>query len=121
MKLKTRQDFRARRHRRIRRKINGTASCPRLAIMVSNRHIHVQFIDDEAAATIVGASTEGAERSGNNVAAAKTLGARIGAMAKERGISRFVVDRGGFAYRGRVKAVVEGAIEAGLTDKKEEK
>jgi large subunit ribosomal protein L18 len=121
MKLKTRQDFRARRHRRIRRKINGSASCPRLAIMVSNRAIQAQFIDDEAAVTLVGMTSQGAETGSKNVAAAKTLGTRIGALAKERGILRFVVDRGGFAYRGRVKAVVEGALEAGLTNTKEAK
>jgi len=121
MKLKTRHDYRARRHRRIRKKINGSASCPRLAIMVSNRHIHAQFIDDVAAVTLVGGSTQGSDSAGCNVAAAKALGTRLGALAKDRGIAQFVVDRGGFAYQGRVKAVVDGALEAGLTNQKEEK
>jgi len=89
--------------------------------MVSNRAIQAQLIDDDAAATIIGVSTQGVEAGSKNVDAAKQLGTRIAGLAKERGILRFVVDRGGFAYRGRVKAVVDGALEAGLTNKKEAK
>jgi len=58
---------------------------------------------------------------GNNVAAATELGKRAGEAAKEKGVSRFVVDRGGFRYHGRVKAIVDAAIEAGLRNTKEEK
>ena len=87
--------------------------------MVSNKHMYVQLIDDEAAATLAAAST--VKESSNNLEAATALGQRVGALAKEKGISRFVVDRGGFRYHGRVRAIVEAAIEAGLSNTKEEK
>jgi len=119
MKLKTRKDVRARRHRRVRRKIGGTAGCPRMSVMVSNKCIYAQFVDDEKGVTLVGDSsrTDG----GCSVDAGRKLGKRVAEKAKENGISRFVVDRGGFKFHGRVKAVVDGALEAGLTNKKEEK
>jgi large subunit ribosomal protein L18 len=119
MKSKTRKDYRISRHRRIRKRISGNAECPRMAIMVSNKHMYVQLIDDEAAATLAAAST--VKESSNNLEAATALGQRVGALAKEKGISRFVVDRGGFRYHGRVRAIVEAAIEAGLSNTKEEK
>ncbi len=119
MKAKTRTDYRASRHKRIRKKISGTAARPRMAIMVSNKHMYVQLIDDDAGTTLVSASSVGTE--GNNVAAATELGKRAGEAAKEKGVSRFVVDRGGFRYHGRVKAIVDAAIEAGLRNTKEEK
>jgi large subunit ribosomal protein L18 len=90
-----------------------------MAIMVSNKHMYVQLIDDEAAATLAAAST--VKESSNNLEVATALGQRVGALAKEKGISRFVVDRGGFRYHGRVRAIVEAAIEAGLSNTKEEK
>jgi large subunit ribosomal protein L18 len=119
MKTKTRKDYRLSRHRRIRKKISGTADCPRMAIMVSNKNMYVQLIDDEAEVTL--ASSSSVKESGNNVAVATELGQRIGEIAKEKGLSRFVVDRGGFRYHGRVKAIVDAAIEAGLRNTKEEK
>jgi large subunit ribosomal protein L18 len=90
-----------------------------MAIMVSNKHMYVQLIDDDAEVTLASLST--VKESSNNVEAATALGQKIGALAKEKGISRFVVDRGGFRYHGRVKAIVEAAIEAGLSNTKEEK
>lgn len=87
--------------------------------MVSNKHMYVQLIDDEAAATLAAAST--VKESSNNLEVATALGQRVGELAKEKGISRFVVDRGGFRYHGRVRAIVEAAIEAGLSNTKEEK
>jgi large subunit ribosomal protein L18 len=120
MKLKTRKDYRVRRHRRVRRKIHGTAECPRLAIMVSTQHIYAQLIDDDAGLTLAAATTRGTESS-KNVAGAKILGQQIAEQAKGKDIARFVVDRGGFAFGGRIKAVVDGALEGGLTNTKEEK
>ncbi len=90
-----------------------------MAIMVSNKHMYVQLIDDVAGATLVSASSLGSE--GNDVPAATALGTRAAEAAKEKGVSQFVVDRGGFRYHGRVKAIVDAAVEAGLRNTKEEK
>jgi large subunit ribosomal protein L18 len=106
----SRKDLRRRRHRRLRRKISGTAARPRMAVYVSNRGIAVQFVDDENGATLAGV----ASTAGKNVAAARQLGQRAAEAARERGIGEVVVDRGGFKYHGRVKALVEAAVEAGL-------
>ncbi len=119
MKAKTRKDYRLSRHKRIRKKVSGTAECPRMAVMVSNKHMYVQLIDDTAEVTLATSTT--VNEKGNNLETAKILGQRIGEIAKEKGLSRFVVDRGGFRYHGRVKAIVEAAIEAGLSNTKEEK
>ena len=119
MKATTRKDFRLQRHRRIRKRVSGTAECPRMAIMVSNKHMYVQLIDDEAEVTLASAST--IKEKANNKETATALGKQIGEVAKEKGISRFVTDRGGFRYHGRVRAIVEAAIEAGLSNTKEEK
>ena len=119
MKAKTRKDYRASRHQRIRKKISGTAACPRMAIMVSNKHMYVQLIDDDAGCTLVSASS--VKDGANNLAVATEIGKRTGEAAKEKGLSQFVVDCGGFRYHGRVKAIVDAAIEAGLRNTKEEK
>jgi large subunit ribosomal protein L18 len=84
-----------------------------MAIMISNKHIHVQFIDDDKGVTIAAVSTSGKE-SKNNVATASLLGKRAVEVAKEKGITTVVVDRGGFKFHGRVKAVVDAAVKAGL-------
>ena len=119
MKAMTRKDYRLHRHRRIRKRVSGTAECPRMAIMVSNKHMYVQMIDDETATTLAAAST--VKEKGNNKEVAKALGQKIGEIAKEKGLTRFVVDRGGYRYHGRVRAIVEAALEAGLSNTKEEK
>lgn len=114
-----RQTGLARRHRRVRGKVSGTAQRPRLCVTRSNRNISAQIIDDVAHKTICGASTLGAEFkkagvSGSTVEGAEKLGEIIGNLAKEKGITQVVFDRGGHLYHGRVKAVAEGAREAGL-------
>jgi len=119
MKAKTRKDYRVSRHQRIRRKISGTAACPRMATMISNKHIYVQLIDDESECTLASASS--VKAGGHSVSAATELGKRAAEAAREKGVSRFVVDRGGFRYHGCVKAIVDAAIEAGLRNTKEEK
>ena len=111
------QRLRKRRHRRVRKKVAGTAERPRLAVFRSNRHIVAQVIDDEAGRTLASASSVEKElRSG---ASAKTAtAAAVGRLVAERagaaGVKRVVFDRGGFRYHGRVAAVAEAAREAGL-------
>ncbi|MEY2582418.1 MAG: large subunit ribosomal protein [Ilumatobacteraceae bacterium] len=106
------------RHRRVRKKIQGTAARPRLAVFRSNKHLSLQLIDDEAGRTVASASTaEGAMRaegSGATVAAATRLGQLLAERAKAAGVNQVVFDRGGFLYHGRVAAVAAAAREAGL-------
>jgi large subunit ribosomal protein L18 len=106
------------RHRRVRKKIHGTAARPRLAVFRSNKHLSLQLIDDEAGRTLASASTaEAAARakgSGATVAAATHLGQLLAERAKAAGITQVVYDRGGFLYHGRVAAVAAAAREAGL-------
>tara|TARA_Y100000741_G_C18257951_1_gene559645 strand:+ start:3028 stop:3393 length:366 start_codon:yes stop_codon:yes gene_type:complete len=114
---KHKRQGRIRRHNRLRRKINGTSSRPRLAVFRSNRHITAQIIDDGQVNTIVAASSLEAEiRSGNTGSkeAATKVGQLIGERAKEAGITSIVFDRGGLKYHGRVAAVAEAARETGL-------
>jgi large subunit ribosomal protein L18 len=120
MKPKTRTAYRTLRHRRVRRKVHGTVDCPRMAIMKSNQHLYAQLIDDEAGHTLVYVSSLQAGV-GKNVEGATIIGKRVAELAKEKGIARFVVDRGGFTYHGRVKAIVDGALEGGLSNTKEAK
>ena len=110
-------EARGRRHRRVRKKVRGTAQRPRLAVFRSNRHIYAQLIDDVTGRTIASASTVETEvRSGATatVDAAKAVGKRIGERAKAAGVGTVVFDRGGFRYHGRVAGVADGAREAGL-------
>jgi len=118
MKL-TRKESVHRRHRRVRRKVNGTAERPRLAVFRSNQHIYVQVIDDERQHTLVAASTLESElksdlKSGANCDASVEVGKLIAKRSLEQGISKVVFDRGGNLYHGRVKALAEAAREAGL-------
>jgi large subunit ribosomal protein L18 len=111
------RERRQRRHRRVRKKIMGTAARPRLAVFRSNKHIYVQAIDDLAGSTVAAASTmETSLRGGRTgtVESAKEVGKLLGERAKAAGVSAVVFDRGGFQYHGRVAAVAEGAREAGL-------
>ena len=108
---------RLRRHARVRRKISGTAECPRLNVFRSSKHIYAQIIDDLAGTTLVSASTMDTDFTeyGGNVEAAKAIGVKIAQKAIEKGITEVVFDRGGYIYHGRVKALAEGAREGGLT------
>ena len=114
----TKSDHRGRRHRRVRKKVTGTAARPRLAVFRSSKHIYAQAIDDLTGRTLVSASTMEADlRSGATatVDAAKAVGALLGERAQAAGITTVVFDRGGFKYHGRVAAVADGARAAGLT------
>src|SRR3954471_3685640 len=111
------REGRIRRHRRVRKKVRGTAERPRLAVFRSNNHITAQLIDDIAGRTVAAASTTEADlRSGatGNVDAAKKVGALIAERGKAAGITKVVFDRGGFMYHGRVAAVADAARENGL-------
>jgi large subunit ribosomal protein L18 len=113
MKTKSRKESREMRHVRIRRKLAGTAAKPRMAVMVSNRKIYVQFIDDGDGRTLASAVSP-ATRPTVNVALAKETGTLAAEAAKAKGISAVVFDRGGFKYHGRIKALADAAREAGL-------
>ena len=108
------------RHRRIRKKISGTSSRPRLAVFRSARHIYAQAIDDSAGSTLAASSTLTIQKSlkktyTGNKEAAKAVGADVAKKLVEKSISTVVFDRGGFVYHGRVKALADGAREAGLS------
>lgn len=118
-KLQKKQAGLARRHRRVRGKISGTPARPRLCVTRSNSNMYVQVIDDVAGKTICGASTLGPDFkatgvSGATVEGASVLGGIIGKLAQEKGVTEVVFDRGGHLYHGRVKALADGAREAGL-------
>ncbi len=112
-------DARARRHKRLRNKISGTAECPRMAVFVSNKNMRVQMIDDNAGKTLASASTLSAEfkktgAKASNVKGAEALGTIVAEKAKAAGISTAVFDRGGFRFHGKVKAIAEAARKNGL-------
>ncbi|SHH26821.1 50S ribosomal protein L18 [Desulforamulus hydrothermalis] len=114
-----RKAIRAKRRRRVRNKIVGTAARPRLNVFRSLNNIYAQLINDETGVTVVAASTlspelKGQLKSGGNIEAAKAVGNLIGKKALEKGIKQVVFDRAGYIYHGRVKALAEGAREAGL-------
>lgn len=107
---------RARRHLRVRRKISGTAECPRLCVYRSNKNLFVQVIDDVKGITLAQASTLDKEVKTKhaNKEAAKEVGALIAKRALEKNIKSVVYDRGGYIYHGVVKELAEAAREAGL-------
>ena len=107
---------RTRRHIRVRRKICGTADCPRLCVYRSNKNLFVQVIDDVAGVTLCQASTLDKEVKTKhaNKEAAKEVGALIAKRAMEKNIKAVVYDRGGYIYHGVVKELAEAAREAGL-------
>jgi large subunit ribosomal protein L18 len=108
---------RKRRHTRVRKKVTGTASRPRMVVSRSSRHLFVQVVDDSAGTTIVSASTMEADlRSfdGDKSAKAKKVGELLASRAKSAGVEAVVFDRGGNKYHGRVAALAEGAREGGL-------
>lgn len=113
-----RHSGRLRRHRRVRKKITGTAERPRLAVFRSNKHITIQVIDDLAGHTLASASTVEPDLrkagSGSTVEAAKRVGTLVAERAKKAGVTKVVYDRGGFLYHGRVAAAADAAREAGL-------
>jgi len=109
----------ARRQRRVRGKVSGTAERPRLRVSRTNLHIYAQLVDDVSGRTLATASSidpdlRSALKSGANIDAARAVGEAIGRRAIEAGFTEVVFDRGGRLYHGRVAALAEGAREAGL-------
>lgn len=96
-------------HRRIRKKISGTAARPRLSVYRSNKNIYAQLINDETATTLVAACLKEVEVSGSKIDQAKAVGRKLATKAIEAGITSVVFDRSGYIYHGRVKALAEGA------------
>ena len=106
---------RLRRHRRVRAKISGTSQAPRLCVYRSNKNIEVQVIDDTKGITLCSSSSESLKlEHGNNIEAAKLVGADIAKKCLALKIENGVFDRGGYIYHGRVAAVAEAARENGL-------
>ena len=120
VKKESRSEIRAKKHRRVRNNLAGTAERPRLAVFRSNNHMYAQIIDDTVGNTLVSASTLDKEvkaelEKTNNVEAAAHLGTVIAKKALDKGITTVVFDRGGFIYQGKIKALADAAREAGLT------
>lgn len=116
---KKRSEVRAKKHMKIRNHLSGTSQRPRLSVFRSNKHIYAQVIDDDAANTLVAASTtEKAVKSElkftDDVEAAKYLGTVIAKRTLDKGIKEVVFDRGGFIYQGKIKALADAAREEGL-------
>ena len=114
-----REALRQKRHRRVRKKVSGTAARPRLNVFRSLCNIYAQIIDDSTAATLVSASTidpeiRGKLKTGGNKESAKLVGEAIAKRALEKGVKQVVFDRGGYQYHGRVQSLADAAREAGL-------
>jgi large subunit ribosomal protein L18 len=107
---------RKKRHQRVRRKISGTAECPRLNVFRSNKNIYTQLIDDVEGVTLASASTLDNEISDEDtkVEQAAAVGKLVAERAQENDIKEVVFDRGGYKYHGRVAALAEAARENGL-------
>jgi large subunit ribosomal protein L18 len=119
-----RERARRRRQERVRKKVQGTMTRPRLSVFKSTKHIYGQLIDDIQGHTLAAASSLSPsfhervqlveQASGGNVRGAKIVGELIAEQARAKGITQIVFDRNGFLYHGRVKALAEGARESGL-------
>jgi large subunit ribosomal protein L18 len=106
---------RKRRHARVRSKISGTTSCPRLCVYRSNKNIEAQIIDDVKKVTLVASSSMSLKlENGSNIEAAGKVGEDLAKKALAKKIKKVVFDRSGYIYHGRVKALAEAAREAGL-------
>lgn len=119
MDIEKKKDSYLKRKSRVRKEIRGTAERPRLNIYRSNRHIYAQIVEDIAGKTLAAASTlskdiKGKLKDSKKAEIAKKVGEFIAKKAIAQGVDKVVFDRGGFLYHGRVKAVADGAREAGL-------
>jgi large subunit ribosomal protein L18 len=108
-----REISRQRRHLRVRKKVSGTPERPRLVVHRSDKHIYAQLVDDVAGRTIATVS-DLRIKAGKKSDRAAEVGKQVAVVAKDKGITRVVFDRGGYKYHGRVKAVADGAREGGL-------
>ena len=106
-------------HKRIRKKVTGTADRPRLCVHFSGKHVYAQVVDDDAGKTLIAAATtekgvRGKSKTASNRASAEVIGKTIAERAKAKKIDNVVFDRGGFIYHGKVKALADAAREGGL-------
>ena len=117
MSTLTVREARARRHRRVRKRIFGTAERPRLVVFRSNRGIEAQLVDDVEGKTVASANHIGLKKGfkGSKSEQAAEVGKLLAASAKKAGVESVVFDRGGYLYHGRVKALADGAREGGLS------
>ncbi len=115
-KIIAREVGRHRRKTRVRARVTGTETKPRLCVFRSSKYTYAQLISDESGAVLASASTKGldADKSKASVDSAKKLGMKIAELAKEKKLTRVVFDRNGYIYHGRVAAVADGAREGGL-------
>lgn len=112
-----RNSERVKRHKRVRNKISGTESCPRLCVYRSNASIYAQVIDDQKGHTLAAASSVDKDldiSKKTKSEQARLVGEKIAKLAIEKGIKNVVFDRGGYLYTGRVQALADGARSAGL-------
>jgi large subunit ribosomal protein L18 len=119
MRTEQKQKLAMRRRWRVRKKINGTGSRPRMSVCFTHKNIHVQFIDDVARVTLVATSSTSKsvpdrEKLAANAVSAKTIGALAAKAALSKGINEVVFDRGSARYHGKLKALADAAREAGL-------
>lgn len=115
LKLQNKNEERIRRHKRVRRVVNGTPESPRLNVFRSNANIYAQVIDDTTGKTLLAASSlELKLENGGNIEAAKKVGEAIAKKCLENNIESVRFDRGGYVYHGRVQALADAAREAGL-------
>ena len=115
MAVLTRRQLRERRHRRVRRKVVGTAERPRLVVRRSNRGIEAQLVDDLDGRTLAAASwLHARDVEGSKSDQARAVGKLLAERAREAGVKTVVFDRGGYLFHGRVKALADGAREGGL-------
>lgn len=117
--IQKRNQRRAARRVRVRKKIRGTANRPRLSVFRSNRYVYAQLIDDVAGRTLAAASSldselQGEQGSSKSLSAAAAVGQRIAELAKEQKITEVVFDKGWYRYHGRIKALADAARETGL-------
>ena len=111
-KTQRKVQMRAKRHNRLRHKIAGTATRPRLAVFKSNKFVYAQLIDDDAGKTL--AAVDSRKEKGSQLENARVIGAAIAKKAQAANLTTVVFDRGGFRYQGIVAALAEAAREAGL-------
>jgi large subunit ribosomal protein L18 len=105
---------RIKRHKRVRAKIKGDAKKPRLCVFRSSNHIYAQLIDDEKGKTLAAVNDLDVKSKDKKAGIARRIGTLLAEKAKEKKIENVVFDRGGYKYHGRIKALAEGAREAGL-------
>ncbi len=116
MSTLNRKQVRQRIHRRIRKKVSGTADRPRLAVTYSNQHVYAQVIDDVTGNTLCAASSldKSIEKGSSNSATAAKVGSLVADRAKEKNIEAVVFDRGGHLFHGKIKSLADAARESGL-------